>query len=141
MLSKKSNRNTDRWAALVICHSQLNLAVFQKSAEEIVVETQSVTWRETNARIASDQGQLELSAALKKLASACKLHGAPLYVALNGDYCVTRVATGPNERVRHELAELEQRSSLYLSLGHGRKAVGGSQVSDAIGDTSTLDRP
>jgi Tfp pilus assembly protein PilN len=44
-------------------------------------------------------------------------------LALSCDFCVTRVAIGRNNQVRQELKELEQRASLYLGLGAGRKTV------------------
>ena len=74
----------------------------------------------------SDLGKTELMAALKRLDAEFNLSDASLYACLNGDYCVTRVVAGETERVQTQLRYLEQRSDLYLSLGHGKKTVGGS---------------
>ena len=45
---------------------------------------------------------------------------------MGGEFCVTRVITGPTEDVRREFAELEERSLRYLTLGPGPKALAGN---------------
>jgi hypothetical protein len=50
---------------------------------------------------------------------------------LGGEFCVTRVVTGPTEEVRRDFAELEERSLRYLTLGPGPKTL--------AGDTQQLD--
>lgn len=52
-----------------------------------------------------------------------KLAGCDLAVVLSGDMCVTRVVAGPSDIVENEIHEIEQRSSLYLSLGAGPKTL------------------
>ena len=88
-----------------------------------VVRTRTVKWRHESTTLASELGQAELLAALKPLVAEQRLHGSSVYFSLSGEFCVTRVVTGTADRVRRELVQLEQRSSLYLSLGTGPKAL------------------
>ena len=116
-----------RTAAIEVSPSRLNLVVAETRHDgPPALTTQSSVWRRDAQWLHSDQGREELETALKQLVSQYKLHGVPTYLALGGDYCVTRVVTGTAERVRHELAQLEERSARYLMLGHGPKVIGGS---------------
>jgi Tfp pilus assembly protein PilN len=120
----KSNRRNKCSAAVEILPSMIRLAILEPQADErIHVETVAVPWRRSDSTLTDDEGRLELAAALRQLASQHRLANVPLHVSLSGDFCVTRIVTGLNEEVRRELAELEQRSELYLSLGHGAKAT------------------
>jgi hypothetical protein len=120
----KSSRRNNRTAAVEILPSMIRLAIIEPQADERVhVQTASVAWRRSASALAEDEGRLELAAALRQLAQQHRLANVPLHVSLSGDFCVTRIVTGLNEEVRRELAELEQRSELYLSLGHGAKAT------------------
>jgi hypothetical protein len=120
----KSSRRSTRIAAVEILPSLVRLAVLEPQLEGgIKVQTAAIEWRQAANSLSADDGRLELAAALRQLASQYRLTNVPLHVALSGDFCVTRVVTGLNEVVRRELAELEQRSDLYLSLGHGTKAT------------------
>ena len=71
-------------------------------------------------------GSQELTEAFRTLVSEERIGGARVRIALGGEYCVTRVITGPTEDVRREFAELEERSLRYLTLGPGPKALAGS---------------
>lgn len=120
----KSKRRNTRIAAIEILPTILRLVVLDPQAEGgIKVKTTSHVWRHESNSLTGDEGRLELAAALRQIASQHRLGNVPLHVALSGDFCVTRVVTGLNDVVRRELAELEQRSDLYLSLGHGAKAT------------------
>jgi hypothetical protein len=75
------------------------------------------------ASLHSERGVQELTAALRTLVVDERLTGAKVRIALGGEFCVTRVVTGPTEDVRREFAELENRSLRYLTLGPGRKSL------------------
>lgn len=125
----KSTRRQTRIAAIEILPSIVRLALLEpQEGGPLKVVTTSVPWRQESLSLAADDGRLELAAALRQLSSQYRLASAPLHVALSGDFCVTRVVTGLNDAVRRELAELEQRSELYLSLGHGAKATSSAIV-------------
>ena len=112
------------------------------------VHTHRVPWRYESRSLHSDEGVRELSAAMKTLVAEEKLAGARVAVTLTGDYCVTRTVTGDMEGVRRELAMIEERSEMYLSLGTGPKSVAAS-IHDldarhqhavlAIANSNTLD--
>lgn len=91
----------------------------------------SIRWRREAASLQSEEARSELAAAFREVKS--RFPGfAEADAALSGDFCVTRVFAGSNEEVRHEMEQIESRSSLYLSLGRGPKALGGSvQAIDA----------
>ncbi|REK29894.1 MAG: hypothetical protein DWQ42_03050 [Planctomycetota bacterium] len=123
-MAKKTRKNSDRLAALEICHSELDLLVIdlQKDGAK-TVRSRTFTWRNEAPSLHTDAGLAELTAAFKVLATEEKLSGVPLYVALNGDFCVTRVVAGTADKVRRDLRPLEERANLYLSLGAGEKVL------------------
>ncbi len=124
---RSRHRGVARTVAIEVCRSTLNLAICElKEGSPRRARVQTIPWRREATSLHSTVAGAELTAALKQLATEHRLQGQPVYVSLNGDFCVTRAVTGTTERVRHELAQLEQRSALYLSLGHGKKALGGS---------------
>lgn len=127
-MSKSNHKNGRRTIAIEICRTDLVVAILETSRDgrSIDVCTKEVQWRHESNTLHSEQGQHELGAALKALASKEKLNGCKVSIALSGDYSVTRVVAGGAERVRHELKQLEERSSLYLSLGPGAKTVAGA---------------
>ncbi len=90
------------------------------------VRTRTFRWRQQAHSLLSDAGASELTQAFKQLVAEERLTGKRLRITLTGDFCVTRVLTGTDERVRRELAQLEERSQRYLSLGPGQKALAGS---------------
>ena len=91
--------------------------------ETVRVRTRSIKWQHTTGMLYSEAGVRELTEAMKTLVSAEKLAGLSVSLSLNGDLCVTRVVTGTIDRVRRQLAILEQRSEHYLSLGSGPKSL------------------
>jgi hypothetical protein len=102
------------------------LVIRQGSEEADKVVTRSVQWRKEASSLHSDRGVQELTAAFRTLVSDERLAGATVRIALGGEFCVTRVVTGPSEDVRREFAELEERSLRYLTLGPGPKALAGN---------------
>lgn len=123
----KTNRSNkfQSTVGIEICRSHLHLARLI-AGNPIRVHTRSVQWRRDAPTMLSELGARELTAGLKLLVSHEKLHGQRISLALNGEFCVTRVKTGSADVVRRELAQLEERSALYLSLGTGPKALAAS---------------
>lgn len=114
--------------AIEVRRSSLAMARMEPSREDGTrgVRTQRVPWRCESRSLHSDEGVRELSAAMKTLVAKEKLSGARVSLTLTGDYCVTRTVTGDMEGVRRELAMIEERSEMYLSLGTGQKSVAAS---------------
>ena len=124
-MRKKRNAENES-IAIEICHSDVHLAVVRNQDDRINIHTQSLRWRKEAQTLYCDTGAAELEAAIRTLVEQNHLENKSIYAALSGDYCVTRVVSGTEERVDRELDQLESRSTLYLSLGPGRKAVGGA---------------
>jgi hypothetical protein len=122
-------RGTDaRNVAFEISESMIHVALIVRGNEgdpEKVV-TRSVVWRKESTTLYSELGAHELSEAAGKLVAEERLAGATARIALSGEFCVTRVVTGPTEDVRREIADLEERSHRYLTLGPGQKTIAGS---------------
>lgn len=125
-MRKKKRGGDNAYFALEICHSDVHLAVCREQDGRLNVHTQSLRWRQQAATLYCETGAAELEAAIRTLAEQNGLENERVYATLSGDYCVTRVVTGTEERVDKELDQLETRSTLYLTLGPGRKAVGGA---------------
>src|SRR5262245_15273347 len=103
---------TDHFAAFEVCHSKVHLVVCTRRSDNgYDIQAQSLPWRVDASSLFTDSGVQELTNALKGWVNRFRLHGQVVHVALNGDYCVTRVASGENEKVRQELGHLEQRSN------------------------------
>jgi hypothetical protein len=122
-------RGTDaRNVAIEITESMIRVALVVRGDEtdpEKVV-TRSITWRKEATTLNSELGAQELAAAVGSLVAEERLAGAQVRIALSGEFCVTRVVTGPTEDVRREIADLEERSHRYLTLGPGPKTIAGS---------------
>lgn len=126
-MKTSKNKSTVRLAAIEVNASTLNVCVHHtRAAGETTMQTRSLPWRRSATSLHSEQGGAELTEALKRVVGELRLQGSETWISLAGDFCVTRVVTGSEEHVRHELAELEARSELYISLGHGPKALAGS---------------
>jgi hypothetical protein len=119
-----------RRAIVEVCRSMLHFALVarnQNSDDAIDrVITRSIRWRNEATSLNTDQGIAELTEAFRTLVAEERLAGAKVRIALGGEFCVTRVITGPTEDVRREYAELEERSLRYLTLGPGTKALAGN---------------
>src|SRR5687767_2659117 len=126
-MARKPKEVTTRTVAVEICRSTLGLVSVERRGESPSrVHTRTVVWRRESSSLHSEAGINELSTALKTLVREEKLAGLAVRLVLSGEFCVTRVLAGTNERVRQEMSALEDRSQRYLSLGPGRKALAGS---------------
>jgi hypothetical protein len=127
---ERRKQSEGRCAIIEVCRSMLHLALIARSAVDDTtgdrVITRSIKWRKEAASLHTEQGINELTEAFRTLVSEERLAGAKLRIALGGEFCVTRVITGPTEDVRREFAELEERSLRYLTLGPGTKALAGN---------------
>ncbi len=142
-----------RCVIIEVCRSMLHLALLARNqsgdqtGDRVV--TRSIRWRKEANSLHTEQGIAELTDALRTLVNEERLSGAKVRIALGGEYCVTRVITGPTDDVRREFSELEERSLRYLTLGPGPKALAGNtQQLDArhqhallaVASQRTLDR-
>ncbi len=123
--------NQDRKGTRVVClevrASDLTMIVCEgESSKSIPDAVKQVRWRQEAPSLHSPTAVSELTVAIKDLVNQYRLSGSRLRIALAGEFCVTRVVTGTSEEVAEELDALEERSSLYLSLGHGPKSLAAS---------------
>ncbi|MCC7085327.1 MAG: PilN domain-containing protein [Pirellulales bacterium] len=119
-----------RSAHFEVCRSTLHLALVIRNADTKGgvdrAVTRSIRWRKEAKSLNGEQGIEELTNAFRTLVVEERLAGARVRIALNGEFCVTRVITGATDDVRREYADLEERSLRYLTLGPGPKALAGS---------------
>jgi Tfp pilus assembly protein PilN len=126
--SERRRQSEARCAIFEVCRSMLHLALIARgsgSEGTDKVLTRSIRWRNEASSLHTERGVEELSEAFRTLVADERLAGARVLIALGGEYCVTRVITGPTEEVRREFAELEERSLRYLTLGPGPKTLAG----------------
>jgi hypothetical protein len=119
-------KNADnRIAVIEVAEAELRVAILQRGATESTDQVQALTlpWRQEATSPHTDQGQAELTAALKSLVEAHNLAGCQVRFVLGGRYCVTKAIVGSTDEVRSELQQLQQRSQLYLLLGTGEKVM------------------
>jgi hypothetical protein len=125
--SDRRRQSEGRCAVFEVCRSTMHLALVARSSSgddsADKVFTRSIRWRNEATSLHTERGVEELTEAFRTLVSEERLAGAKTRIALGGEFCVTRVLTGPTEDVRRELAELEERSLRYLTLGPGHKAL------------------
>src|SRR6185295_3241531 len=128
--SERRKPSEGRCAIIEVCRSMLHLALVARNANTDNpgdrVVTRSIRWRKEANSLHTEQGIVELIEAFRTLVTEERLTGAKVRIALGGEFCVTRVITGPTEDVRREFAELEERSLRYLTLGPGPKALAGN---------------
>ncbi|MCA9161813.1 MAG: PilN domain-containing protein [Planctomycetales bacterium] len=131
----KNSPAAKRIVAIELLSSELLAVIVEPGAEgKATVKARRTTWRREAATLRSEQGQQEVTDALKKLADEENLRDASIRLALSSDFCVTRVVSGENGVVRQELRRLEERTAWYLTLGVGEKV--GTTFTQAI-DTKT----
>ncbi|MFK8110794.1 MAG: hypothetical protein AB8B91_01250 [Rubripirellula sp.] len=65
-----------------------------------------------------------IAEALKTLADRHEIRRGRVAISLDGDFCVSRVATGSSEEIDKELSMLAVRVPRYLQLGPGEKVTG-----------------
>jgi hypothetical protein len=126
---ERRRQSEGRFAVFEVCRSMLHLALIARTSnteeEGDRVVTRSIRWRNKATSLHTEHGLEELTHAFRTLATEERLTGSKTHIALGGEFCVTRVITGPTEDVRREFAELEERSLRYLTLGPGTKALAG----------------
>jgi Fimbrial assembly protein (PilN) len=126
-IGDRRRQGEGRCAVFEVCRSMLHLAFVVRgntgNDSEDKVVTRSIRWRNESTSLHTDRGVQELTEAFRSLVSDERLAGARVRIALSGEFCVTRVITGPTDEVRREFAELEERSLRYLTLGPGPKAL------------------
>jgi hypothetical protein len=117
-----------RNVAFEVTESMIHVALVVRGIEGEAekVMTRSVLWRKESTTLHSELGAQELAEAARTIVAEERLAGAKVRIALGGEFCVTRVVTGPTEEVRREIADLEERSQQYLTLGPGKKTIAGS---------------
>ena len=129
-IGERRKPSEGRCAIFEVCRSMLHLALVARNPNNEGtgdrVVTRSIRWRNEAASLNTEQGIAELTEAFRTLVAEERLAGAKVRIALGGEFCVTRVITGPTEDVRREFAELEERSLRYLTLGPGTKALAGN---------------
>ncbi|QDU76155.1 Fimbrial assembly protein (PilN) [Bremerella volcania] len=131
MAEKRNNKKIDNRhvLALQIGHTKVRAVLYQlREGRPIACESLEEAWQEGGIKIATEEGMQGLRRALRSLLANVPRTVDKAYVALSGEFCVTRVVSDTNDNVSHEVREIESRSRLYLSLGHGPKVVAGSIV-------------
>ncbi|MCA9262009.1 MAG: PilN domain-containing protein [Planctomycetales bacterium] len=115
----------DRTLIVELGESKLRYATLTREAgaETELLQAGRVNWRKGDVSLHTREGVSQLSAALRDIAKKHEVAGGSLHLLLSGAFCTTRVIRGSNDEVRTELAQLEQRSRLYLALGPGPKSV------------------
>lgn len=128
---KEHREQTDQQMVVEVCASTLRVAYLrreersdrgQDQESKPTIVFRSVKWRSQSSSLLSAEGVEEFRAALQTLVSKEKLNNHRARIVLNGDFCVTRVVRGMLDEVQRELAQLQDRSHRYLSLGPGEKA-------------------
>lgn len=123
-MSKKQKKKNSNQVAIEIARDDVALVVIEQRPDGTRhVRGRRLAWRKEAKDINDTGGADELAAAIGTLVSEEKLSGMSVHVALNSDYCVTRVAAGEREKVLDELRVLHGRSNQYLMLGPGEKAI------------------
>jgi hypothetical protein len=125
-IGDRRRQSEGRCAIFEVCRSMLHLALVARDggtdgSDRVV--TRSMRWRNEASSLHTELGMEELTNAFRTLVTDERLAGARVRIALGGEYCVTRVITGPTEDVRREFGELEERSLRYLTLGPGPKTL------------------
>ncbi|PQO30388.1 hypothetical protein DTL21_23815 [Bremerella cremea] len=131
MVGKRNNKtNSNRPILTLQIGHTLVRAILFRHEQGRVVEFQSLeeTWQSGNLKISSTEGAIGLKDAFRRLLQKLPRNVEATYITLSGEFCVTRVVSDTNENVLHEIREIESRSNLYLSLGHGPKVVAGNII-------------
>lgn len=123
-MSKKQKKVNGHQVGIEISREDVALVVIEHRPEgDHRVRGRRLPWRKEAKDITEPGGAEELAAAINTLVTEEKLSGMSVHVALNSDYCVTRVVAGEREKVMDELRVLHGRSNQYLMLGPGDKAI------------------
>ncbi len=122
-MARKTKNSAHSVVAIEIRRSSLVMALIEPTEKESLqrVRTRSIRWRHEAKSLCSERGKQELLKAMKTLVDEEALAGTAVSFTLSGEYCITRAVTGNSDEVRQELASLEERKDLYLSLGPDQK--------------------
>ena len=125
---RRRNRLNGRTLALEVAGPMLRMVAIEgaEGAERLQVQTRSVVWQREASDWVSEQGIEELGTAIRTLAAEEKLEGSKVTVTLGGAACFTWSMAGRCDEVRRALAGLEDRGSLYVTLGAGPKLAAAS---------------
>jgi Fimbrial assembly protein (PilN) len=124
-INERRRYSENRRVAFELCRSTLHMALVvrgEKGQPDRVI-TRSIRWRDEAPSLHAEIGARELAKAFHTLVTEERLTGATTRIALNGEFCVTRVVTGSSEKVRREMDEVVERSNQYLLLGPGEKTT------------------
>ena len=119
-------RHTDsRVLNIELCHSVLRVAlvVDEQDGEIPKLLTRTVRWRDKASDLRCEQGEAELTAALKSIVTEDRLSGCQVSFAISSTLCVNRATSGATTRVEEEIDSFKERSQFYLSLGPGEKTT------------------
>lgn len=124
-VSARRRHAENRRVAIELCQSVLRVAIVIEGEKDRLpsLRARTVHWRQQATSLISDQGRAELTAALRVLVTEERLAGCQVSLAINSTLCVNRAATGATARVEQEIAEVRERSQLYLALGPGPKTA------------------
>ncbi len=123
--SRRRHADTRR-LSIELCHSVLRVVLVIDEEEENgtpKLETHTVRWRDKASNLRCEQGEAELTAALKSIVAEDRLSGCQVSFAISSTLCVNRATSGATTRVEEEIKLFEERSQLYLSLGPGSKTT------------------
>ncbi len=122
--SNKPNKAAEGQVAIEISRDDVALVVVGRRPDgRQNVRGRRLNWRREAQDLDEAGGAAELAAAIQTLVAEERLAGMSTHVALNSNYCVTRVAAGERNKVVDELRVLHGRSNQYLMLGPGEKAI------------------
>ncbi len=115
----------NRRIAIELCQSVLRVAIVVDSEKETLpsLRVRTVRWRHEAPNLLCDQGRAEITAALRGLVNEERLAGCHVSLAISSTLCVNRASTGATARVEQEIADVRERSQLYLALGPGPKTT------------------
>ncbi len=124
-IKERKRYSENRVAVIEITENDLRVAILNRGSKDTADEVQgtSLRWREEADLLGSEQGQRELTAALRRICESQNLAGSQIRFVLSGKFCVTRALLGATEEVKSQLQQLQQRSQLYLLLGTGEKVI------------------
>jgi hypothetical protein len=124
-LSARRRHAETRRVAIELGQSVLRVAIVVDSDKETLptLRTRTIHWRQEAPNLLCDQGRAELAAALRVLVTEERLAGCQVSLAISSTLCVNRATTGATARVEQEIADVRERSQLYLALGPGPKTT------------------
>lgn len=131
-VAKRRRHTESRRVCVELCHSVLRVVIVVDSDSGTLptIRTRTVRWRVDAPNLLCDQGRAELTVALKRIVNEERLAGCAVSFAVSSTLCVNRACSGASAKVEQQIADLRDRSQMYLALGPGPKttAVGRKQI-------------